>query len=159
MMQRSCALRRATTRHIPAGDAVEVALDRDAARLSYPVCSFAHPGDAHDLRGKEVQMSDRRTIRQVRSFGGGRVCVAAGCGTILSAYNPASWCAVHDRLSPRARKGHGTRRPTDSRACANPTCGMVFESANTKRQYCSDTCRAMAFYARQHRDEETNGAR
>ena len=104
-------------------------------------------------------MSGPGTTRQVKSFGRGRVCVAGGCATILSAYNPSSWCAVHDRLSPRARTGRGTRPPANSRACANPACGKAFETANERRQYCSDTCRAMAFYARQHRNEETNGAR
>ena len=34
MMQRSCALWRATTPHIPASDAVEAALDRGAAEQS-----------------------------------------------------------------------------------------------------------------------------
>jgi hypothetical protein len=133
MMQRSCAHWPATTPHLPASDAVEAAL-------------------------KFREMSGPGTTHQVRSFEGGRVCVAGGCSTILSSYNPSSWCTVHDRLSPRARKGHGTRRPTDSRTCANPACGTVFESANAKRQYCSDTCRAMAFYARRHR-EENAGAR
>jgi hypothetical protein len=104
-------------------------------------------------------MSGPGTTRQVKSFGRGRVCVAAGCPTILSAYNASSWCAVHDRLSPRARSGRETRRPTDSRACANPACGTVFESANARRQYCSDDCRGLAFYARRHHDEETGGAR
>ena len=103
-------------------------------------------------------MSDRRTIHQVRSFGGGRVCVAGDCGTILSSYNPSSWCAIHDRLSP-ARKWRGTGRPTVSRSCANPACGTVFESANTKRQYCSDTCRGLAFYARRRHEEATGVAR
>lgn len=41
MMQRSCALWRATTPHLPARDAVEAALDRDAAELSYRDCTFA----------------------------------------------------------------------------------------------------------------------
>jgi len=104
-------------------------------------------------------MSGPGTTRQVKSFGRGRVCVAGGCATILSAYNPSSWCAVHDRLSPRARSGRGTRPPANSRACANPACGAVFESANAKRQYCSDDCRGQAFYARRHHDEETEGAR
>ena len=89
-------------------------------------------------------MSGPGTTRQVRSFGVGRVCVAAGCPTILSAYNPSSWCAVHDRLSPQARKGRGTRPPTDSRTCANPACGTVFESANARHEYCSDDCRGLA---------------
>ena len=104
-------------------------------------------------------MSGPGTTHQVRSFGGGRVCVAGGCGTILSSYNPSSWCAIHDRLSP-ARKRCGTGRPTDSRTCANPAaCGTVFESANARRQYCSDDCRGLAFYARRHHDEETEVAR
>jgi hypothetical protein len=79
MMQRSCALRRATTPHIPVSDAVEGTPDRDAAQPSY------------------------------------RVCVAGGCSTMVSAFNPSSWCAVHDRLSPQARKGRRASRPTDAR--------------------------------------------
>jgi hypothetical protein len=102
-------------------------------------------------------MSDRRTIHRVRSFGGGRVCVAGGCGTILSSYNPSSWCAIHDRLS-LALKKRGPDRPTHSRACANPGCGKVFESANAHRQYCSDTCRGLAFYARRRLGEATGVA-
>ena len=82
-------------------------------------------------------MSGPGTTHLVRSFGGGRVCVAGGCATILSSYNPSSWCAIHDRLSP-ARKRRGADRPTDSRTCANPACGTVFESVNARRQYCSD---------------------
>jgi hypothetical protein len=101
-------------------------------------------------------MSGPGTTHQVRSFGGGRVCVAGGCGTVLSSYNPSSWCAIHDRLSlPLKRRG--TRRPTHFRACANPACGTLFESVNALRQYCSDDCRGQAFYARRHRDEQTDG--
>ena len=102
-------------------------------------------------------MSGARTTHEVRSFDGGRICVAGGCGTILSSYNPSSCCAIHDRLSP-ARKRRGTGRPTLSRTCANPACGTVFESANARRQYCSDECRGLAFHARRHHDEETQGA-
>jgi hypothetical protein len=40
-MQRSCAIWRATTPHVPSSDAVESALDRDADELSYRACSFA----------------------------------------------------------------------------------------------------------------------
>ena len=83
------------------------------ARRSHPTRSRASRGEvpaglrarplrrrgAHDRRGQEVPMSGPGTTHQVRSFGGGRVCVAGGCGTILSSYNPSSWCAVHDRLS------------------------------------------------------------
>jgi len=103
-------------------------------------------------------MSGPGTTRRVRSFGGGRVCVAGDCGTILSSYNPSSWCAIHDRLS-LALRSRGPARPSHSRACANPACGTVFESANAHRQYCSDSCRMAAFGARRHRGEETEGAR
>ncbi len=102
-------------------------------------------------------MSGGRTTHQVRSFGAGRICVAGGCDTVLSSYNPSSWCAIHDRLRPE-RKRRRLVPPIDSRTCANPTCGTVFESANARRQYCSDDCRGLAFYARRHRDEETEGA-
>ena len=156
-MQRSRALRRATTPHILASDAVEGPLDCDAAQLSCRVCSFAHRGDAHDPRGKEVQMSDRRTIHQVRSFGGGRVCVAGDCATILSAYNPSSWCAVHGRLSPQARRGRQAVRPTDSRTCANPACGAAFETTNQARRFCSDRCR-MAAFSRRRRSPQRSDA-
>ena len=65
----------------------------------------------------------------------------------------------HDRLSLQARNGRGARPPTDSRACANPACETVFESANARRQYCSDDCKVLAFSARRHHDEATEGVR
>jgi hypothetical protein len=44
----------------------------------------------------------------VRSFGRRRVCAASGCQAVLSSYNPASRCFVHDgwdrELKTRARR-------------------------------------------------------
>jgi len=33
----------------------------------------------------------------VSVFGRGRVCAAAGCGTVFSVYNPASCCVSHEK--------------------------------------------------------------
>ena len=40
----------------------------------------------------------------VRTYARGRVCRAGGCGTVLSVYNPTSFCALHQgaaRVRPR----------------------------------------------------------
>jgi hypothetical protein len=46
---------------------------------------------------------------EVRSFGDARVCMADGCQTMLSRYNPDSYCSVHrgwDRqVITRRRRG------------------------------------------------------
>jgi hypothetical protein len=36
-------------------------------------------------------------IGECRTYRPGRVCVADGCTTVLSIYNPASRCALHER--------------------------------------------------------------
>ena len=33
---------------------------------------------------------------QVRTYGRGRTCMAEGCGTRLSLYNPNARCSLHD---------------------------------------------------------------
>lgn len=37
---------------------------------------------------------------RVPAYGGGRVCEEPGCDTVLSTYNPASYCALHDPAHP-----------------------------------------------------------
>jgi hypothetical protein len=32
------------------------------------------------------------------TYGRGRVCVAPGCGTLLSRYNPTDKCSIHNEL-------------------------------------------------------------
>jgi hypothetical protein len=44
------------------------------------------------------RMSDR-----IAAFGGGRVCETPGCDTVLSKYNPAPYCSLHDPLSRHVR--------------------------------------------------------
>lgn len=56
------------------------------------------------------KMSDR-----VSAYGSGRICLAPGCGTLLSTYNPGLWCALHDTAaSPLPR-----RRPPEARVKAD----------------------------------------
>jgi len=42
------------------------------------------------------KISDR-----IKAYGRGRICEAWGCTTILSTYNPAHFCSVHDRVGER----------------------------------------------------------
>ena len=56
------------------------------------------------------KMSDR-----VSAYGSGRICLAPGCGTLLSTYNPGPWCSLHDTVaSPLPR-----RCPPEARAKAD----------------------------------------
>ena len=61
----------------------------------------------------------------VRTYARGRVCRAGDCGTVLSAYNPSSLCALHERALPRPPRA---RRQAAERAFEN--CGAAFETAN-----------------------------
>jgi hypothetical protein len=79
------------------------------------------------------RVSGRRLLSgtaSVRTYASGRVCRADGCGTVLSAYNPSSFCALHGRALPRPRRA---RRQAAERACEN--CGASFETANEKQRY------------------------
>ena len=102
-----------------------------------------------------IPMSGWRGRDRVSAFARGRICTAAGCGTILSVYNPLSCCVIHDRreasLQPRTSCKD---RPSTARVCANPACGHMFESPNPKRQYCSDSCRMQAFHERRRPAED-----
>jgi hypothetical protein len=93
-------------------------------------------------------VSGRRLLSgtaRVRTYARGRTCRAAGCGTVLSAYNPSSFCALHESALPRPRRA---RRQPVERACEH--CGASFETAREKRRFCSDRCR-MADFARRNR--------
>jgi hypothetical protein len=45
---------------------------------------------------KSVRITELTHGRPTPTYGGGRVCAAAGCGTHLSLYNPQVWCSIHD---------------------------------------------------------------
>lgn len=82
--------------------------------------------------------------RRVRSYQRGRVCAQAGCGTILSIYNPSKYCTVHAALGAGGRR-RGIRQIREV-ACEH--CGTVFATGNQTRKYCSDRCRMAAFARR-----------
>jgi hypothetical protein len=89
-------------------------------------------------------------MKRVSVFGRGRVCDAAACGTILSAYNPSSCCAIHERPDDADRSRGGRQgEPSEAYVCANPRCRRVFKSPHQKRSYCSDNCRLDAFRQRE----------
>jgi hypothetical protein len=81
----------------------------------------------------------------VRTYARGRTCRAGACVTLLSSYNPSSFCALHECASSRPRRA---RRQAAERACEN--CGASFETVREKQRYCSDRCR-MADFARRNR--------
>jgi hypothetical protein len=81
---------------------------------------------------------------RVRSYQSGRICTHSECDTILSVYNPSKFCTVHDKLA--SGRKHPTPRPVAEVACER--CGLVFETANPARKFCSDRCRMAAFARR-----------
>ncbi len=38
---------------------------------------------------------------RIPAYGRGRICEAWGCHTVLSTYNPAPYCSVHDHVGER----------------------------------------------------------
>jgi hypothetical protein len=100
------------------------------------------------------RISGRRVLSgtaTVRTYARGRVCRAGDCGTVLSAYNPSSFCTLHERGLPQPRR---VRRHAAELACEN--CGASFEAARETQRYCSDRCR-MAAFARRTRSVGANG--
>lgn len=98
----------------------------------------------HALASPMPQLSAGRRER-VRTYARGRVCAEDGCATVLSAYNAADRCAVHDGATPPGSHHHHAR-PLFERACAE--CGHSFASANPQRIYCNAACRLAAFAQR-----------
>ena len=83
---------------------------------------------------------------RVRSHQSGRTCGCSACNTILSVYNPSTYCALHASLAVARRRS--IPGPATEVACAR--CGDSFETSNPARKYCSDRCR-MADFARRKR--------
>jgi hypothetical protein len=103
------------------------------------------------LRGRTLSMQVDTTMMHTKTYGSGRVCRVEGCGTLLSAYNPSSICALHsggwkDELKRTTRR----QRPREemTRYCSFEPCGREFVTSNPAKKYCSDACRMRAFQAR-----------
>ena len=105
-------------------------------------------------------MSAGRRSEQVEVFGRGRVCAAESCDTVLSTYNPLSFCEVHKSCEgpPRSRIA-GSDRPAAARVCRSAACGRAFRSSNPLRRYCDDHCRADAFHKSKRPTEDGDAPR
>jgi hypothetical protein len=106
---------------------------------------------AESLRGRSLH-SVADDMLKTRTYGVGRICIMDGCGTLLSAYNPSSVCALHgggawqDDFQPNAHTS--SRRDEISRRCTFEPCGREFMTTNPAKKYCGDACRMRAFQAR-----------
>ena len=58
--------------------------------------------------GSYMVPSTGRVSDRIAAFGLGRICETPGCDTVLSKYNPAHFCSVHDALS-RPASGRGAQ--------------------------------------------------
>jgi len=86
-----------------------------------------------------------------RTYGGGRICTADGCETVLSSYNPSSVCCLHSQGWTTRRRSIERRvagRPELVGTCLNPQCGAAFVTTNPAKKYCCDRCRMQAFQRR-----------
>jgi hypothetical protein len=54
--------------------------------------------------GSFLQTGVGRPSQKIPAFGSGRVCAAPRCSTILSTYNPALFCSLHDVTSVPKRR-------------------------------------------------------
>jgi hypothetical protein len=46
--------------------------------------------------GALLSPSIGKTSGKIPLYGRGRICAAAGCGTVLSTYNQAAFCSIHE---------------------------------------------------------------
>jgi hypothetical protein len=57
------------------------------------------------VAGAFILPSTGKTGDRIKSYGPGRICEVWGCKTVLSTYNPAQYCSLHDPVG----------RPTSAR--------------------------------------------
>ena len=50
------------------------------------------------IAGAFLLPSNGKTSDRIPAYGRGRICEAWGCDTVLSTYNPALYCSVHDHV-------------------------------------------------------------
>ena len=56
------------------------------------------------LMGRFLAPSTGKISDRIRAYGHGRICQEPGCDTLLSTYNPALYCSLHEAvgvLQPR----------------------------------------------------------
>ena len=100
-------------------------------------------------------VSNLYPVKAQRTYGSGRRCAEPGCHTILSMYNPASFCAVHGgsvvKTSPE--RSRTNKRPPVTHEVECP-CGVRFEARQAHAVYCSDACRSNAYAERKRQAKQ-----
>ena len=87
-------------------------------------------------------VSNLYPVKAQRTYGSGRRCAEPGCHTILSMYNPASFCAVHG--GSVVKTSHEVECP----------CGVRFEARREHAVYCSHACRSNAYAERKRQAKQ-----
>jgi len=55
--------------------------------------------------GAFILLGTTRISDRIKAYGSGRICEVRGCDTVLSTYNPAHFCSVHDHVAmPGSRR-------------------------------------------------------
>jgi hypothetical protein len=88
----------------------------------------------------------------VRVYQADRRCRHEGCITVLSIYNPSSYCSLHEHRQIDHHARHAAREAL-KRVCANTACAGAFVTNNPARVYCSDRCRMSAFQQRRQAEK------
>jgi hypothetical protein len=105
----------------------------------------------HYIGGTVRPMVSGPPLVPVRSRGSR--CGHEGCDTILSIYNPTSFCALHEppqqAIQSRQRRSDGQEITGN---CALEGCGRSYQTVNARRRYCSDRCRMAAFALRKKQE-------
>jgi hypothetical protein len=52
------------------------------------------------VAGSFVSSGTGKVSDRIAAYGHGRICMAPGCSTLLSNYNPGVCCSVHDAFCP-----------------------------------------------------------
>jgi hypothetical protein len=105
-----------------------------------------------DKNGRRQAGSGKSDADKVAAYGHGRVCAYPGCSTLLSSYNPSTFCALHEKKPAREpARPRAAPHPPRECVCAYEGCSRTFLSTNPRRRYCSDRCRLRAFVARNAR--------
>jgi hypothetical protein len=69
-----------------------------------PVPPRSSPVVKSRVVGSFLQTGVGRPSQKISNYGSGRICGMPHCGTVLSAYNPALYCSLHDVAAvPRRR--------------------------------------------------------
>lgn len=103
----------------------------------------SQPRPAGSVYGSHLRPAGKRP----KIYARGRVCALEGCETVLSSYNPAARCCLHEHVKTKHERGRCYTHHTTPRQAVCATCGEGFETHAHHALYCSDKCRWRAYKA------------